>query len=398
VIERLAAGGDGVAHAADGRVVFVPFSAPGDRLRVRAVGPGARFLRARIVALLAPGPARTEPACPVFGRCGGCDWQHVAYAAQLETKREILRDALLRLGRVTLPGDVSIVPSPSPYGYRGRARVRVERGRVGFRLAGSRALCATSRCPVLAPALEAALADLAARPPGDDGEWELALAADGAARATPLGARERARRSRPGAPRAGAGAPLEQRVGEDRIGITPGVFAQANALLWEPLAEAVHTAAGGGALALELFAGAGFFTLGLARRFARVVAVESDAAAVRDLARNLRDAGRPNVEVRREPAERALERWRGTPPSVVVLDPPRGGLGAAGARALVRLGAGRVVHVSCDPATLARDAAVLTEAGYAVTSLRAFDLFPQTAHVEAVMVMERGGGGVGRVA
>lgn len=355
----------------------------------------ARFRRGRVVALMAPGPSRTDPVCEVFGACGGCTWQHVEYGAQVAAKREIVRDALVRIGRLAFSGEIELVPSPSPYAYRGRARVVVRGGRVGFRRLRSRALAATARCPVLTPPLQRALADLARRPPPDDGEWELASGADDEVRATPLGpapdqAEDGSRPARRDLRRGHAGAPLQQRVGGDLLAITPGVFAQANALLWDPLAAAVHEAAGRGDFALELHAGAGFLTLGLARRFARLVAVESDAAAVRDLARNLGTADLGHVTVLREGAERVLGAWRDDEPDVVVLDPPRAGLEPDGATALARVGARRIVYLSCDPATLARDARVLAAEGYGLVRVRAFDLFPQTAHVETLAEMERG--------
>ncbi|HEX2486142.1 MAG TPA: TRAM domain-containing protein, partial [Myxococcota bacterium] len=154
-IESLAKGGEGVAHAPDGRVVFVAFTAPGDLVRVAITAQHERWLRGEVVELLEPGPGRTDPLCPVFGICGGCDWQHVDYAVQLDAKRRILADAIERIARVPLPGSFEFRASPSPYGYRGRARVAARRGRVGFRRRHSHAVSATSRCPVLVPALDA---------------------------------------------------------------------------------------------------------------------------------------------------------------------------------------------------------------------------------------------------
>lgn len=389
VVESLAAGGDGVGRAPDGRVVFVPLAAPGDRLRVRLVEERARFARGEIEALLAPGPARVAPRCPVFGTCGGCAWQHLDYPAQVAAKQAIVRDALARIAGLAAPPPLGFTPSPAPYGYRGRARVRVERGGVGFRRRRSHALCAVGGCPLLAPPLEAALAALAAARPRPAGEWELALGAEGAVRVAPLaGAR--------GA--AGAGDRLPLRAAGERLAISAGVFAQANALLLDALAEAVLAAAGRGGTALELFAGAGFFTLGLARRFAPVVAVESDPAAARDLAHNLRAAGLDGGATRRvRVVEARVEAWLAAgeaerlSPDVVVLDPPRGGVGAQAAAALARLPARRVVHLSCEPATLARDVAMFAARGWRLASVHGFDLFPQTPHVEVLAVLEAPG-------
>ncbi len=386
-IDGLAAGGDGVGRAPDGRAVFVPGTAPGDRVRVRFVEVRARHARGRAVELLEAGPARTDPVCAVFGACGGCTWQHVAYPAQLEAKAAILRDALERIGRLAVPGGLRVEPSPSPYAYRGRARVLVEGGRVGFRRLRSHALCATTRCPVLVPELEARLRELAERPPARAGEWELTAGEAGATRAVPL-----EERGKPGEPegRGKPGEPILVAVGADRLRVSPGVFVQSNALLLETLAGAVAEAAGRGTLALELFAGAGFLTLGLARRFNRVVAVEASRAAAADLAESCRAAGLANVEVVAEPVEAVLA-MRRLPPGAdaAVLDPPRRGLPPGSAAALARRAPRRIAMLSGDPATLARDAALLGAEGFTLCGVRGFDLFPQTAHVEALAVLER---------
>ena len=379
-IESIAAGGEGVGRDANGRVVFVPLAAPGDRLRVRVVEAHARHARGEIDAVLAPGADRVAPRCPVFGDCGGCAWQHVDYAVQLEAKRAILREALERIGGFAVP-PIEAVASPQPYGYRGRARVRVESGRVGFRKRRSHELCAITACPLLAPPLDAALGALAAQPPAADGEWELALGSDGAVRSVALDARA------PDAER------IAVRAAGEQIEVSGGVFVQANALLQDALARTVLEAAGQGGEVLELFAGAGFFTLGLARRFARVAAVESDAAAVVDLSRNCAAAGLRHVRVIEAPAEAVLAalRTHRLAPDVIVLDPPRGGIGTRGSEQLARLPAQRIVHVSCDPATLARDLRVLLRKRWSLARVVCFDLFPQTPHVEAVAVLTRAG-------
>lgn len=375
-IDALAAGGEGVGRDAGGRVVFVPFAAPGDRLRVALGEEHPRFARAEIREIVEPGAVRVAAPCPVFGRCGGCAWQHVAYAAQLDAKRAIVRDALARIGGIAAP-EVAIVASPSPYGYRGRTRVLAEGGRVGYRERRSHALCATATCPILAPPLDAELGALASRGDVADGEWELALGAGGAVRVETLAAPSQQR--------------LALEAAGERFELSPGVFAQANALLQDALARHVLEAAGQGGEALELFAGAGFFTLALARRFARLTAVESDARAVADLGRNLAAAGLRHVRVVEARAEVVLAdaAAQRIAPQVVVLDPPRGGVGAQASRRVARLPAHRVVHVSCDPATLARDLRELLARGFALTEVTAFDLFPQTPHVETVALLER---------
>lgn len=378
-IDALAAGGDGVARAPDGRVVFVPFTAPGDRVTVVLEPGGSRFARGRVLSLRGPGRSRTDPLCAVFGSCGGCAWQHVDYAAQLAAKRTILRDALSRIGGLVQDALPDVVACPSPYGYRARTRVVVAHGRVGYRRRRSRAVCATARCPVLVPALDDALAALATHPPAGDGEWELAAGTDGDVRVTPLAG------PIPRGPR------LALQAGGDRIERTPGVFAQSNVFLMDALVASVLEAAGRGEEALELFAGAGFFTLGLARRFLRVTAVEGDPVAAQDLADNLARAGLGNVRVEAASVEGALEARKKRPgwPDVVILDPPRTGLPRGVPGLLAALGASRIVYLSCDPATLARDLSALAHQGYALRLARGFDLFPQTPHLEALAVMER---------
>jgi 23S rRNA (uracil1939-C5)-methyltransferase len=377
-VERLAAGGEGVAHAADGRVVFVPATAPGDRARVRVVETHPKWLRAELVAVEAPGPGRVEPRCPLVGRCGGCAWQHLAYETQRAAKAAILREALERIGGLALPGEVEVVASPA-FGYRGRARIGTARGVVGYRRPRSHALEPTAACPVLVPVLEEALAKLAAAPPARDGEIELAAGDDGSVRAWG-----------PGGLLLGE-AELAIAAGAHRIRVSPGVFFQGNARLRSALLEAVLEAAGSGFRALELCAGAGFFTLGLAARFREVMAVESSPPAVRDLRRNVQAAGVRNVRIECAPLEGLLAspRLPGFAPEAIVVDPPRTGLGADVAEAIAGLGARRLVYVSCAPPTLARDLAVLAQRGLRLASVRGFDLFPQTPHVEALAVLER---------
>ncbi len=377
-IARLAGGGEGVAHAPDGRVVFVPATAPGDEVRVRIVEGHARWLRAELVAVESPGPGRVAPRCELVGRCGGCAWQHLDYETQREAKGAILRDALERIGRLELPGAIEVVPSP-PFGYRGRARIGTANGVVGYRRLRSHSLEPTSACPVLAPALEEALRALAAAPPGRSGEIELALGDDGGVRAWGPGGHLLGDRT------------LTIAAGDRHLEVSPGVFFQGNTALRGALLAGVLEAAGKGARAIELCAGAGFFTLALAERFDEVVAVESSPPAVRDLRRNVEANRVENVRIECAPLERLLADGTlgGLAADAVVVDPPRTGLGTKVAEGVAALDAERVVYVSCAPPTLARDLAVLTRAGLRLESVRGFDLFPQTPHVEAIAVLRR---------
>jgi tRNA/tmRNA/rRNA uracil-C5-methylase (TrmA/RlmC/RlmD family) len=299
---------------------------------------------------------------------------------QREAKAEILRDALVRIGGLEPPGEIEVVPSP-PYGWRGRARVGVARGVVGYRRLRSHALEPAAACPVLVPELERALAALAASPPARDGEIELCAGEGGRVRAWG-----------PGGLLHGE-ATLAIDAGPARIAVSPGVFFQGNARVRGALLGAVLDAAGRGRRALDLCAGAGFFSFGLAERFAEVLAVESSPPAVRDLRRNVEANGAKNLRVECAPLERFLAgpAARDFAADAIVVDPPRTGLGGGLAKELAGAAgdAARVVYVSCAPATLARDLAVLAGEGLRLRALRGFDLFPQTAHVEAVAVLSR---------
>lgn len=378
-ITALAAGGDGVGRDATGRVTFVPRTAPGDRVRARVVRATASYAHAELVEVEAPGPARVEPVCPHFVRgCGGCAWQHVARPAQLAAKQAIVDGALRKLAGLR----VHPIADPAPaLGWRRRARFHVADGRTGLYELGGRRVVAVDHCPQLEPALDAAYGEVcAAGPP--DGELALVIAHDGRiAVAT--------ERAWPGAARligrAGITGVLagDTAHGDAVLEIEPGLwggpwdFAQASAAGNAALIAMARAALGvGPGRLLELHAGAGNFTRGFAADGWDVTA--SDAVA----------PPRPPPGFVTAPARDALARLAG-PWDAIALDPPR--TGAADAIAgLLRAAPRLIVYVSCDPATLARDAAQLTAGGnYAATDAWPLDVMPQTAHVEVVMRMQR---------
>lgn len=363
-------------------MVFVPLAAPGDRVRVRIVQSRKRFARAEIAELLEPGPDRALPPCPWFGRCGGCSWQHLAYPAQLVAKAAIVGDALERIGRFHLEGAVEITPSPAPLGYRVRTRLLQQGDALGYRMRRSHDVVSIDACPVLDPRLQPVLGAVR-EDPGDSGEreWEAAVGSDGTVRMQ--------RVDRPG----GA---VDLRIGPDLLRVSHGSFAQANGLLVEDLVRAAlqqgDPRGTGSVSCVELHAGAGSFTLGLARRFDQVWAVESNAGAVRDLRFNLARAGCENVRVVEGSVEKALPSSGVHAPDLLLLDPPRSGIGEEAHAAIVEMAPARIVYVSCDPATLARDLARLRDDGYHLLHVEAFDLFPQTPHVECLATLTVGAG------
>jgi 23S rRNA (uracil1939-C5)-methyltransferase len=372
--DRLAFGGAAVARH-DGLVLFIPFAAPGDRLRVEVTELQPNFARARIVDLLSPSPHRRAPRCRHYGDCGGCHFQHVDYAMQLESKREFVRDALTRIGGFDWPEPV-VVHAAGEWGYRMRTQLKVHNRRVGFHRTGSNELVEVDECPVLAPELEQGLPQvrqaLRSLPPSVRvHQVEGALGTDGTAWAPELpGLRKDL---------------VEQQVLGHRYLIEPESFFQGNRLLVDALVD--HR----GQLAFDLYAGVGLFTLPLADRFARVVAVEDERRAATLGRVNVKHAGKTNVSYFRQTTE-AFLRSNQKRPDLVLMDPPR--LGARPALPLLlQLQAASLVYVSCDPNTLARDLRVLCAGGYELAAVAGYDMFPQTWHVECVAHLRHEGAG-----
>ena len=404
-IRSIAAGGDGVGTLEDGRAVFVPRTAPGDVVECRITESRRRWARAVPLSLVEPGPGRAEPECPHYDtdRCGGCRLQHLSYEAQLAAKARIVGDALRRIGGLEAE-DPPIAPSPSQWRYRARVTLHAERGRIGYHRVGEASgvfdltECRIAREPLMtlwrAASRERRLLppDLTALGLREDGEGERHVVVESlAGRVWDAGPLARAVgdpavrywwRPEGGAARVLAGPPSAFPVLAFEQ-VQPGLGGD---IREQAVAEA---GAGSGSVAWDLYAGVGETARALAARGADVWAVEADGAAVawgRDRARRW-DRGAA-VRWEAEAAERAVARL--PDPDVAVVNPPRTGLGAEVAEALQgraqRARPFRVVYVSCDPATLARDLRRMP--GLGLRSVRAFDLFPQTAHVETLGVLE----------
>lgn len=418
-VTGLASGGDGVGRLPDGRVVFVDGGVPGDRIELADLVTRKKMARARIGRLIAPSSDRVEPRCPHFGSCGGCRWQHMSYETQLEAKRTIVRDALERIGGLGFEGEIEILRSPDPYGYRARARLVESQGVIGYRVRGSHAIAGIDECPILVPAAQAALKILGRSVAAKNEEspvslesrttvrkrravvsWILSAGTSGAATVEKVnsGVGHRARRKAVAKHRAhGARESVTLEVLGERLRARSESFIQANALLWDAMAEEVRsqcTVSVGGSSPerfVELYAGIGFLTLPLARRGLTGIAIESDRSALADLGANLSSSGlAKQVEVikGRVEARGDLEKLFGAA-DLLLMDPPRVGLEVSVRDAIAAAGPPRLVYVSCDPATWARDLRVFSDAGYALRSVRALDLFPQTPHVEVVSRLER---------
>lgn len=373
-IERILPGGYGLAHSA-GHTVFVSLAAPGDRLRVRVERQQGNVLFASIDEILVASPDRVEPPCPYFGRCGGCDFQQLTYEKQLAAKADIIRDCLHRIARLEDVPEIVVTPSPRDWRYRMRAMWQIDRDEqtIGYYERGSRRVCDVANCAVLVPQLEATLERVRATDwqefPPDLKHLDVVAGDNGVSLAPAFAEFETTE--------------LELKIRDEIYNYSAEAFFQVNSGLLAPLIEFALGEVSGEA-AVDLYCGVGLFTLPLARRFARVTGVEGNPVAVGFAKRNLQGAGLENVRVVNAGVAEWIRR-QALQADFVLLDPPRAGAESAVIKGIVDARARRVTYVSCDPATLARDLRKLFAAGFVVESLLAFDLFPQTHHVETVV-------------
>ena len=389
-----AAGGACVARADDGRVVFVRHALPGERVRAVVTATTTSFLRADAVEVLRASPHRVPPPCQFAGpgRCGGCDYQHVALPEQRALKAALIAEQLRRLAGTSYDVTVEQVPgAPDGLGWRTRVQWAVDgAGRVGLHRHRSRELELVDRCLI---ATEGAQLPLAATWPGVSAVEAFSLAGQTVlsvrGRPDPLPPVEAGLvlNGRPVRTPHGVRVPVLGRSFE----VAAGAFWQVHPGAATALAQAVldGLAPVPGDRVADLYAGVGLFAALLGAAVGptgSVLAVEGESRACADALRNTADLAW--VKVRTAAVDAALVASRVGRPGLVVLDPPRAGAGLALSAALVALGPRRIAYVACDPASFARDLRVFLEAGWAMPSLRAFDLFPMTEHVEIVAILE----------
>jgi 23S rRNA (uracil1939-C5)-methyltransferase len=444
-IEKLVYGGDGLARLpADergrGKAAFMPFVLEGEKVEALLVEQKPGFARARAEQILAASPRRVEPLCPYFQSCGGCHYQHTSHERQLEIKAAILRENLRRIAKLDFDTELQIHPSP-PWNYRNRTRLRVHtvpEFALGYYKFNSHQLLPVEECPISSPLINRAIATLwrlgrAGKVPAEFREIEFFANADDTqilaeayCSLSIVNAAERfAADLRTALPETcgvvffeARGSKLEDRRDPQRLAVSgvdhliyatnlasyrvsAGAFFQVNRHLADELVSIVvggrhsrkpdaHRTAGATGAALDLYAGVGLFSLALSsvlnREFERVIAVESSPTSHADLLYN----SPANVKAVRATTEQYLENAAGKlRPELVVVDPPRSGLGERVIQGLAQLRAPRIVYVSCDPATLSRDLARLLQSGYQVQEAHLVDLFPQTYHVESVFHLVR---------
>lgn len=386
-IEKLVYGGFGLGRL-EGRVVLVPFVLPGETVCVAIERERPGLLEARLLQIAAPAAGRAEPPCPFFFRCGGCQYQHAGYELQLEAKRTILAETLRRVGKLEPPEAIRTVSGP-PWQYRNRTQFHIEGGRIGYFEFGSHRLIPVDRCPISSPKINDTLRALIEmlRDPRfprfvrslevftNETEVLLNVVETESGRGVSRRFFDWCAERLPGFAEA-----LEYQAAGEAYRVSRRSFFQVNRFLADHLVRCALEGAEGES-ALDLYAGVGLFTVPLARRFA-VTAVESNAAAARDLEHNARRAGTA-LQIEHNSVEMFLFPLERTP-DFILADPPRSGLGKRVVRELLRLRPPRLNIVSCDPATLARDLAPLVSGGYRIDGLTLIDLFPQTFHIEAV--------------
>jgi 23S rRNA (uracil1939-C5)-methyltransferase len=419
-----------------GKAVFVPLALPGELVDVTVASSRRSYISAFVDAVIEGSASRIQPRCEYFSRCGGCHYQHADYAAQLEMKAAILTETLAR-AHVSVPESLGTL-ADEPWGYRNRVRLHVRQQpspALCYREAASHRDLPVDHCPVAAPSLQQAIAALThllgSQPPAarhvtevelftDADESALLLSLYAAQPVAELDLRnfaetllkhvptlkgvssfagradlaERSSADRQSIQKTSAhwsAQALEYAVGPRSYRVSTGAFFQVNRLLVPALLDEVTTGRTG-ALAWDLYAGGGLFAQVLAENFERVIAVESSPLSFPDLQHNLRSRGNQCVSsdtlrfLRRQNGSRP----RRTAPDLVVVDPPRAGLGAEVSAELAKAAPRQIVYVSCDPATLARDLRALQPSGYRLSQVTLVDLFPQTFHLETVAVLDRG--------
>ena len=424
---KLVYGGDALGFHA-GRTVMAPRVLPGEQAEVEEVRRQKGVIHARPLRILKASPDRMEPACTYFGRCGGCQYQHFSHTVQVSTKVEILRETLRRLGGVNWGAPIPAHFGPA-WNYRNQAQLKIAASlegatALGFFEAESNRLVPIDACPILSPRLNALVAILRTEPwlqaiakgreielLADDRDEKAMLTMIGSWNATEAEAlahkcltelrgvatvalvQDSGMRVL-GEPR------LAYRVGEFAYGVGPTAFFQSARYLLSDLVASVVGSGGSptsadpaadgalrgkpGAVAMDLYAGVGLFTVPLARRFERVIAVESHPQAAADLAANAKAEGSGRIRPFSETTFDYLRRCAQMQPDLVVMDPPRAGVGAASLRLLVGLRPQRIHYLSCSPPTLARDLGYLLKHGYQLEGLELFDCFPQTYHIESL--------------
>lgn len=374
-IEKIVPQGFGLGFA-ENLTIFVPLAAVGDVLRVKINQTKGKTAFAKIVEIIEPSKDRIKPLCAYFGKCGGCDFQHLNYEAQLVAKIGILQDCLKRIGKIDFAGEIKIIPSPKIFNYRSRARwnADIQTQKIGYFQKNSHLIIDIENCPILTDELQKTLTDLR-----ENLEWENflsnkieieAASADGKISLYSTEIIE----------------PTEEisfAFDEYRYFYDARSFFQGNLFLVEKLVEAALKNVSG-KIAFDLYCGVGLFTLPMAQKFAKVFGIEANEKAIEAAQKNIEYARIENADVFAENVGVWLTENQ-IPADFILLDPPRAGTEKETIEAILKIRPKEISYISCEPSILARDLRILCENFYEIESITALDLFPQTHHVETVV-------------
>jgi 23S rRNA (uracil1939-C5)-methyltransferase len=396
-IQSASYGGDGVGRLPDGRAVFVPYTIPGEAVRIRLVETKKKFARAELVEVVKPSPVRITARCPHFGVCGGCHYQHITYLIQLEMKHSILAETLRRVGGFTDVQIPAFIRSPSEWNYRNHIQFHLAQdGSLGFQAGRSHRVVPIRECLLPVPILAEAWHELALDPlpgleriafrAGADEDVQVVLESSSielpeleldlpysVVHLSPAGAMVMA----------GSGFTFIEVNGRD-FQVSAGSFFQVNTGVAGRMVDTILEWLPTGQISflLDLFCGVGLFSAFCAPRVKKLVGVEFSEPACQDFATNL-DEFDP-IELYQGAAEEVLPKLE-MQPQVVIVDPPRAGLDEQVIQALLGMTPDQIIYVSCDPTTLARDLRKFVDAGYILQKIQPFDLFPQTYHMECIV-------------
>lgn len=403
--ERMAHGGAALGRAVDdGRIVFTDYAMPGDHASVRITDVRKRWARGEIVEISEPASERIEPPCPHFGphACGGCQWQHAAYEAQLRYKAEVVRDQLQRIGGFDAPPVQDCIGMDGPWHYRNHVELQLaENGALGFIRADGDGIEPIETCLIMNEVVHELFEQVESVFPGvnrvglrgstrtGDGMIVLNTEEDLVPEiavdipvSVVLALRDGSTSTLVGSPY------IYEEVAGRRWRISATSFFQTNTEMADRLVEVVRDFARpllGIEMVVDAYAGVGLLGISLAPEVARVILIEENAEAVEDAAVNGEGLGNTSPYVER--AEVAIPQWEAETPDLVILDPPREGCARTVLNALGRLHVPRLIYVSCDPAIMARDLKRLCEKGYTLEAVQPLDMFPQTYHIESVALL-----------
>lgn len=397
-LEKLVYGGDALGRLPDGRAVFIPFGLPGELVKARVVGQRRGLVRAELVEVLEPSPERIAPKCRHFGVCGGCHYQHLSYAAQLQAITDILHNQLMRIGKIPTPPVEPIIALPCEWNYRNHVQFHLTpEGKLGYIRANNRGVLPITECHLpeaslnkLWPSLEfdpgLGLERISLRvgvndetmlvlesedpePPELELETDLSVVhLTGDDMVVMAGE-----------------AAISMSVNDRPFSVSAASFFQVNTAMAGKMVEHLlaQLPVSSKTILLDVYCGVGLFSAFFAGRVGRLIGIEASPSACEDFTANLDEF--ENVELYEAPAEAVLPSLKVIPDAAIV-DPPRAGLEKQALEALLALGPARIAYVSCDPSTLGRDAARLIAGGYRLVRVTPFDLFPQTSSIESISI------------